>query len=189
MSKDMKPMTLREARIAAEAVIAALRPYVTRIEVAGSIRRCKAWCNDVEIVCIPKTTPQQVLVREATLLEDAVYKTEYKRDPGYAATITALAREIVRGVKLDEAKTTQFIDHEGHTIDIFTAHPDNWGYIFVIRTGSPEYSQGLLGKGNRLGYKGVEGMWTRYGKPVPVREEADMFGLLGIKVTDPRSRG
>lgn len=189
MSTTTNPMTLREARIKAEQVIAALRPYVTRIEVAGSIRRAKAWCNDVEIVCTPKTTPQQVLVSEATLMDAAVFKTVHKRDPGYAATIQRLAATIVRGVKLDEAKTTQFIDHDGHTIDLFTAHPDNWGYIFTIRTGSPEYSQGLLAQGNRKGFKGVEGMWTRYGKPYPVREEADMFAALGIKVTDPRSRG
>ena len=193
MSSAEKALSLREAREVGLRVVEKLRPFCDRIEIAGSIRRQKPWVNDVEIVLIPKSEKRerQVLVQAADLWTADVYRTEIEvvRDPGYAVAVTELAVTIVRGVKLGEAKYTQILVEGGTKVDLFTARPENWGYIFAIRTGSHEYSQGLLARGNRLGLKGVEGMWTRFGKPIEVREEKEVFSILGIRYVPPTERG
>ena len=45
---------LGRARKIASAIVEKLRPYCSRIEVAGSIRRRKEWCNDIDLVLVPK---------------------------------------------------------------------------------------------------------------------------------------
>ncbi|MFH1640834.1 MAG: hypothetical protein ABIA66_02590, partial [Candidatus Omnitrophota bacterium] len=46
---------LEKMKYLAEDVVRLLRPYCTRIEIAGSIRRTRSEVSDIEIVCIPKT--------------------------------------------------------------------------------------------------------------------------------------
>lgn len=182
------PISHRVAMEKARQVVEHLRPHCTRIEIAGSVRRGKQWVHDIEIVLIPRARMQTVEVKPATLLEEAVTKDVLIRIPEYAAAVRELGT-VVKGVKLDEAKFTQVIDADGHTIDLFAATPSNWGYIFLIRTGPKEYSQGMLARGNKLGYHGEDGMWTRFGKPVEVKEERDMFAMLGIAYVQPTERG
>lgn len=192
MSTGGTALSLREARILADRIVGILTPVCTRIEIAGSIRRGKPWVNDIEIVLTPKTTTVQ---RELVIVEGDIftgreveYYEELVRDPAYEAAVLKLAETVVRGAKISTAKYTQITIEGGVKVDLFTARPENWGYILAIRTGPAEYSQGLLGRGNRLGFKGVDGMWTRNGMPVNVPEERTVFDLLGINYTQPSDR-
>lgn len=192
MSSAEKALSLREATILARLIVEKLRPFCDRIEIAGSIRRQKAWVNDIEILSIPKSErrEREELVQPADLWTAAVYRkvVDVIRDPGYAKTIEEFAVEIVKGRKLHEAKYTQALLEGGVKVDLFTARPETWGYQLVIRTGSAEYSQAILGRGNKLGYRGVDGEWTRFGKPVPVPEEKTVYELLGIPYLMPQMR-
>jgi len=47
-------MPFVEALAAACAIKEMLAPYCERIEIAGSVRRKKPYCKDIEIVAIPK---------------------------------------------------------------------------------------------------------------------------------------
>jgi len=77
----------------------------------------------------------------------------------------------------------------GETIDMFVAHPDNWGYIFAIRTGSAEYSHNTLANGwVKKGFKGENGFLTKNGVIVPVKEETDLFKLIGVEYVEPKDR-
>lgn len=49
-------MDLRTAQHYADKILAWLSPYCHRLEIAGSIRRKRPQCADVDIVCIPKIT-------------------------------------------------------------------------------------------------------------------------------------
>lgn len=188
MSSPENAITLREARSFVAHFLPQMQPFCDRIEIAGSVRREVQWINDIEVVAIPKSTLVDVEDSPGDMFNPPTTKKVRMRDPGWGQTIERLAAEIVRGRKVHEAKATQFITHNGIKVDLFTAVPDSWGYIMAIRTGSVTYSQGLASRWVKLGYKGEDGMLTRYGKPVPVREEIELFGLLGIKYMEPRYR-
>lgn len=47
-------MTLIDAQALAQSVVFALAPHCERIEIAGSVRRMKAYLDDIDIVCIPR---------------------------------------------------------------------------------------------------------------------------------------
>lgn len=152
----------------AEAVKAALEPHCTRIEIAGSIRRKKPECKDIEIVCIPK--PYEAIGFFQNGIAEVVNKWEK-----------------VKGEL--PCKYTQRLLPQGVKLDLFFADPDNWGYILAIRTGSADYSHNILAKAwVKKGYKGENGFLTANGKAVPVREESELFRLLNLPHLPPEQR-
>lgn len=151
----------------AQEVKALLAPHCDRCEIAGSIRRKKADCNDIEIVCIPKP------------YEPAGFFVS-----GIATVINLW--EKVKGEL--PCKYTQRI-YQGVKVDIFFAVPENWGYIYAIRTGSADYSHQILAKAwVKKGYIGKDGFLWSNGRKVPVREESDLFRLLGLPMLPPETR-
>lgn len=184
MSTTAAPMSLRTARAVATEMIEALRPYCHRVEVAGSIRRGKAWVNDIEIVAIPKSTVRQP---DVDIFGEPLGKPTVVRDPGFVMVVDSLAEVIVKG-NPQTGRYIQFVTTDGTKVDLFTATPKTWGYIQLIRTGSADFSRAVALRWSQLGYKGVEGQLTRFGKPVPVPEEADLFALLHMAVPPPHQR-
>lgn len=74
----------------------------------------------------------------------------------------------------------------------------NWGMIYAIRTGSANYSHKVLATGwTKKGYKSTEGIlyriapareYTALPQVVCVREEQELFDLIGIPFFDPEKR-
>lgn len=184
MSAGTTAISLREATDIARAIMADLAPHCTRIEVAGSIRRGKPWVKDIEIVCIPKEVPIPAV---ADLFGNEERPSGKERDPGFAEVVKRHAGTLVKGQPAT-GKYTQFITSAGVKVDLFTTTRDNWGYIFAIRTGSAEFSQSLAWRWKRMGYQGKDGMLTRFGKPVPLPEERDLFDMLQIPWVIPAGR-
>lgn len=155
-----------EAKHIAESLVKVIHPYCTRIEIAGSVRREKEYCKDIEIVLIPINANKLFNVLGMHLLKLDLY-----------------FKYIKNGEKYKQFK------YQGETIDMFIAHPDNWGYIFAIRTGSSDYSHNVLANGwVKKGFKGENGFLTKNGIIVPVREEIDLFNLIGIPYLPPQER-
>jgi DNA polymerase/3'-5' exonuclease PolX len=184
MSAGTTAISLREAQELARILVADLAPHCTRIEVAGSIRRGKAWVNDIEIVCIPKEVPIPAV---ADLFGNEERPAGKERDPGFAEVVKRYAETLVKG-QPSTGKYMQLITRTGVKVDLFTATRENWGYIFAIRTGSAEFSQSLAWRWKKMGYEGKEGMLTRFGKPVPLAEERDLFQLLQLPWVQPNDR-
>jgi DNA polymerase (family 10) len=160
-------MKLEMATAIAERIKDQLAPHCDRIEIAGSIRRRKADVGDIEIVAIPK--PYDVGLFAS----------------GIAPIVNAWPK--VRGEL--PCKYTQRELPDGIALDLFFATPENWGLIFAIRTGSADYSHRVLACGwVRAGYKSADGMLSRDGVAVPVREERDLFRLAGVPWVDPEPR-
>jgi DNA polymerase (family 10) len=167
MEIERARMELEKGRTIAERVKAELAPHCERIEIAGSIRRRKAYVGDIEIVAIPK--PYDVGLFAS----------------GIAPIVNAWPK--VRGEL--PCKYTQRILPDGIALDLFFATPENWGLIFAIRTGSAEFSHLVLACGwTRNGYKSADGMLSRDGVAVPVREERDLFRLAGVAWMEPEKR-
>lgn len=177
-------MSLRQARAVASEMIEALRPYCHRVAVAGSIRRGRDRIGDIEIVAIPKSTVRQP---DVDMFGEPHGKPTVVRDPGFILVVDSLADRIVKG-KISDGRYVQFFTGDGVKVDLFMCVPDTWGYIYTIRTGSADFMRTMAARWGQLGYKGVEGQLTHFGKPVPVPEEADLFGLLHMAVPPPHQR-
>lgn len=144
-----------------------LQPFCERIEIAGSIRRCKPDVKDIEIVAIPK--PYDVGLFES----------------GIATVINKWQK--VKGEL--PCKYTQRILPEGIKVDIFFATAENWGLIYAIRTGSAEYSHKVLAAGwVKNGYVSKEGHLYLYGQKTPIYEEEDLFKRISVPFADPELR-
>lgn len=156
-----------EALKIATAALERLRPYCVRIEIAGSIRRKKTEVKDIEIVAIPK--PFGI-----GLFEN-----------GIAMVVNQWVK--VRGEL--PCKYTQRVLPEGIKLDLFFAEEGNWGIIYAMRTGSAEYSHRVLANGwVRQGFHSEDGYLYRNGAKYEVREEEDLFKLLGLMYVEPEER-
>lgn len=154
-------MNLADALKIANKIRSELLPFCERCEIAGSVRRRKLSVNDIEIVYMPKQ------------IEALQYIDRHQKIRGRATG----------------KYTRRLIDSMG--VDFFSATPDNWGLIFAIRTGSAEYSHKILARGwVKAGFKSANGFLTKVdtGARVPVREETNLFEIIGIPYCIPKDR-
>ena len=170
-------MKFDQANEIAGRVKAQLAPYCDRIEIAGSVRRRKADVGDIEVVCVPKTVSMPDLFGTGAAF----------RDKDWSLAVVKIGR--VEKGDVFKGRYIQIEHPAGIKVDIFTAHPDNWGLIYAIRTGSADYSHCVLACGwVRNGYKSADGMLWRDGVAVPVREERDLFRMAGVPWVEPEAR-
>lgn len=173
-------MEISKATAIADRVRAELAPHCIRCEIAGSIRRRRPEVGDIEIVAIPKPY-----------------------DTGLFASGIAPIVDRWEKVKGElPCKYTQRLLPEGIKIDLFFATEDNWGLIFAIRTGSAEFSHRVLASGwVRAGYRSCAGVLVKNLSDTPhwvagetlvsvvrIREEADLFRLIGVPWVAPEAR-
>lgn len=144
-----------------------LAPHCERIEIAGSIRRMKVECRDIELVAIPK--PYDVGLFESGL---ASIVNQWQKVKGELP-----------------CWYTQRILPEGIKLDLFFAEPGNWGLQYAIRTGSAAFSYNVLGIGwTKAGYFSEHGFLYRMGVKHEIREEQELFDLIGIPFVEPEMR-
>ena len=159
-----------KAKEIADNIVALLKPYCDRIEIAGSIRREKAIVGDIEIVAIPK--PYQ-----SGLFEDGL------------ATVVNKWQKVKGDLNYGHTKYTQRILPDGIKLDLFFAEPENWGLIFAIRTGSADFSHKVLANGwVKAGYKSQDGYLWHGRDKYNCREEIDLFNRIGVPYIEPKDR-
>jgi DNA polymerase/3'-5' exonuclease PolX len=162
-----------EALVIAEEAMHALHPSCERILIAGSVRRLKPEVKDVELVAIPRQVP-------SGLFGDAL-----EVDPGFIAAVNQWPK--VKGEPT--GRYTQRLLSGDFKLDLFIADPENWGLILAIRTGSAQFSHEVLARTwVQQGYTSVKGRLTRDGQVIPVREERDLWALLGLPWVEPWAR-
>jgi len=174
---------LSEARNIADKVLNHVRPAMARIEIAGSIRREKPVVGDIELVAI--VDDRDKLLR---LLGD-VGQTIKPSVPGAIPWTPKPDSRYIR-VRLEE----------GMNLDLFIANPDNWGGLFLMRTGSAAgadgnafngFTPGCFARWKKLsgGGRMTEVMPTMPdGTQLPVPEEQDFFDLLEMDFVPPVER-
>jgi DNA polymerase/3'-5' exonuclease PolX len=156
-----------------------LDPHCIRIEIAGSVRRMKIDCRDIEYVIIPK--PYDVGLFES----------------GIAMIINQW--QMVKG-NLPSCKYTQRILPEGIKADIFFATEENFGLIYLIRTGSADFSRRIATRWADRGYHAFEGALyytgnrvtrrdeIKKGKKIYTPTEIDVFNICGLPYIEPWAR-
>jgi len=156
-------MQLEEAKKIADKYIEILYPYCSRIEIAGSIRRKKSEVKDIEIVCIKQIDDL------GGMFEDTVNQWQkVKGEP--------------------TGKYTQRILPEGIKLDLFMATPENWGNIFLIRTGNWQFSKQIMIRALNMGLKQRDGYLWKGEKMLECREENDIFKILKLDFILPKNR-
>ena len=159
--------------------------------IAGSVRRGKSECADVEHVVIPKDEAigmgglfvETKLVNAAWRRLDALVRDRQVSPALYTDKNGAVSQrwgESYRGVLFNGFK------HE-----IFMATPENFGAIFLIRTGPADYSRRVVDTIRTQGlYRQTEGrlIHVASGEIVPVPDEATYLRLAGLSWQEPKDR-
>lgn len=170
-------MKLKEARQIAEKYVEILKPFTERIEMAGSIRRKKPEVRDIEIVCIAKVEPINNLFTN--------------QDTSYRPLDVFITHHKPQNWKLikNGVKYKQILLPEGIKLDMFIANKENWGNIFLIRTGSMEFSKWVMGiRTRQVGLRQKDGYLLRGEERIHCLEEIDVFRLLKMKYVEPKYR-
>jgi DNA polymerase/3'-5' exonuclease PolX len=174
-------MILSQAFEIAERIRSELAPFCDRIEIAGSIRRCKPEVGDIEIVAIPTRVHHEPDLF-TSVADDHVRFVAFQK-------FCDLVNRWPAGKGKSTGKYTQRILPEGIKLDLFMADKDNWGLIYAIRTGSAAFSHHVLANAwVRAGYHSMEGHLVKGFHKIPVREERDLFDLIGVAWQEPQKR-
>lgn len=187
-------MTLPEADKLAAQIVAALQPFAERIEIAGSIRRRRPVCQDVDLVILPK--PNQYHALRARCKQNAA---PLREGPDL------LSYRLKSGIQLDVFLC------EPDNLTLLESVPTNFGSVWLCRTGSAAHNIWLIEHAKLLGvrwnpHRGVFGPrgW-RHELPAELRAqlaegsaaatvclasatEADIFGCLGLEAIAPEKR-
>lgn len=161
-------MKLEKIRRIAKKYKKLLSPYCKKIEIAGSIRREKAEPNDIELVAIPKRQGGRV----RTELDDFLERNKYNF--------------LKNGDKYKQIELKEKVK-----LDLFLCNKDNWGNIFLIRTGSWEFSRWFMGfKVREFGFIQMQGfLWSLKTKErLSCYEEKDCFDLVKMDYIEPKNR-
>lgn len=176
MSKTEK-IPYNKAIVTANHLIDTLRPYCDRIELAGSLRRRRPMIGDIEIVALPRPI--------LDLIGDPI-----KPQKNQPSTLLDLFL-INKGVNLakDGPKMKQF-KYGRYTVDLFLPEtPDHWGCIYLIRTGSVQFSKWLMTDAqHQAGLRFVDGRLHSIGTPLNTPEEEDVFTALNLPWISPTMR-
>jgi DNA polymerase/3'-5' exonuclease PolX len=187
---------LVEARQVADELVARLAPSCERITVAGSIRRGRPDVGDVELVAVPRYGSRQV---QGVGLFDGPHT---ERIDYLAETVDLL---LAAGVlaphptdpKRGERYSKLLEPRSGLQVDLFTARPETFGLILLMRTGPAAYSQRLVTQAKRRGHHVADGELHKGGLGrddhgpcvrVPTPEEADVYRALGLPFVEPGER-
>ena len=158
----------------------ALSPYCERIQIAGSVRRLKADCGDIELVAKPKMLP----------LYDMFGEKSGERSLLNDRAIFERHGQVLKGGK----RYVQVALFDGINLDLFVVmEPAQWGVIMAIRTGPADFSKWLVtprSKGGALpnGWKVEDGrVWD--GQVTPsFPEENDFLAWVGVGDVKPAER-
>ncbi len=166
--------THQQAMNVAQSLMAELAPLCERIAVAGSLRRMRPEVGDIELVAIAKPV------------------LDLFGEPAGGCQITDwLTWQGIKPTKNGE-RYKQF-EYGGYQVDLFLAQPDNWGLIYMIRTGSGDFSKKMMtlkAWGGYLpqGLKVDDGRLWRSGAAIAVPSEDALFGLWGMDFIPPQAR-
>jgi DNA polymerase/3'-5' exonuclease PolX len=152
---DFSRFPAEKAKLVAGEIVDSLGDVCERIEIAGSLRRCKPFVKDIEIVYVPKFER-----RRADLFKDTLENLADKR----IATLIDLGllerRQNVNGHEAWGAKN-KLARHvaSGIGVDLFSTTEDNFFNYLVCRTGGAKNNIRICRAAISKGWK-----WMPYGE-------------------------
>jgi len=156
-----------------------LREYCTMIEIAGSIRRGRPECGDVDLVVLPKPNALADLKarcqQRARVIQDGP-QNFICRLSGHVS--------VVQGFQLDIFIATPESD------DMFTPSPTNFGSLMLCRTGSKEHNIFLIERAKEQGlrWQPYQGILNAKNEIIASRTEEEIFTALKLDYVPPDRR-
>ena len=138
-------------------------PAVSKLEIAGSVRRMKETCKDIDILIISKK-PKEIMNHFTTL------------------------HEVKHVLSKGETKSTVILD-SGIQADLRVLDEKSFGAALQYFTGNKDHNVLLRTMAIRKGYKLSEyGLFDRKGKYLAGRTEEDVYKKLGLSYIEPELR-
>lgn len=197
MSATTTRMRLDVADRKARALVALLDPVCERIEIAGSVRRCRADIGDIEIVAIPKIVPAQPDLFGAPASAGSNALNQRIDELVEAGVIQKRARADGKVMWGPKHRTLTW---DGAPVDLWQGRLETFGWLFVLRTGPAQFSRQLVVPINHRTRDDRRGLLPAYlrvqdglrhirdGEQVPTPEEIDVFKVLGLRWLEPEDR-
>lgn len=182
-------LPLAVARDVANQLVGYLKPNCKRIEVAGSIRRCKPEIGDIEIMAVPTVALYDQL--DEWLATGQIRHADPKRW-GNRQRSFMLSTGRVTITPLDGKQYLNF--NESFQVDLFLQpDPSTWGVNMLLRTGSAEFSRKMVTKRSAGGfmpdcYQVRDARVWAGAKLLETPEEQDIFRLWGMDYVLPPQR-
>jgi len=154
-------MLLLEAQKLAEEIIKHIEQHCEQIVIAGSIRRRKAECRDIDLVLIPKPLLWTRIITTLQRTMDAIV----------LKCGTQLAQLEINGIN----------------IDLYSTNPKNFEALLLIRTGSSSSNIRLSLRAKKMGMKLTHTGLSRDGKIIASTEK-EIFEVLGLDYVPPEER-
>jgi DNA polymerase (family 10) len=165
MAKTQGKISLEAAELIAKAIVAKLKPYCKRIEVAGSVRRQRPRVNDIDLVLIPLD----------------IWNLHHE--------LMGLGQMRMSGTKI--LRVISPSPYGPLQVDIYIATPETWGTLLLIRTGSTEHNIRLCARAKQRGWHlaaNGDGLFNEEGKRIAGDDEASIFRALGLAYREPPER-
>ena len=207
---DKQRWPYQQAYDVAQDLVKILAPACERIVIAGSIRREKSDCGDIELLCIAQPYDHDLwsLAPLDRLLQNTprIFSTR-----GGFGPRNKLMLHVPSGIPVDIFTTTSIPCDCGMRGDVPNTlgspcpkcrgtgrYAPHWGMALMVRTGSREWNIRFMARFKQLGFAGHAYEWNgkgaRHGSvstptgEVDCPEEADVFRLLGWKYIEPGGR-
>jgi DNA polymerase/3'-5' exonuclease PolX len=194
-------MNLAHSQSFARKIVDWLSPYCHRLEIAGSIRRARPQCADIDIVCIPKVTEEKDMLGSVLNRNNRCLWFLKKYVAEYAAPASAAPRP--RFVSGGEKEGKQcIIELPKCQLDLWFACEKTFASRLLMRTGSKEHNIWLATRAADYGLH-----WFPYfgfcpeskaalggdrafelGHILPAASEADLYRHLRLDFIPPEHR-
>jgi DNA polymerase (family X) len=170
-------MPLSRAESIARKLAEKMHPHCAQIVIAGSIRRARPTVGDIDLVILPKSPAEKLLLTNrcralwAPVLEgpqNCIYQMPISN--GHIQVDIFFAR--------------------GRTQDLFSSTPSNFGSLLLCRTGSKEHNIKLVEYAKRQGLRWhpYEGVYDAAGHLVASATEEEILAALGLPYIPPTQR-
>lgn len=184
MTSTDQRLPLAQAARLAERVRDELAPWCERIEVAGSIRRKRPDCGDIDLVLLPRCAAHvQRIVDRCALKCHLMKKGEQY-----------VVFQMPNGFQLD-----LWFAHSGEVApaDLFDTPrevaPGNFGVLLLARTGSAMFNVWFAQRCHAVGrhfnpHRGVQALAAPTSRVIAADDERDVFAAAGVEWIEPALR-
>lgn len=181
-------MYISDAKKLADQLADLMSPYCERIEIAGSIRRYKSDVKDIELVASPKW----IVEPDASDLYGGMIRTNLLWEHLHAGRdiqwIKPGVPDAIPWQIKPDGKYWRGLLPEDIKLDLFLASRDNFGIIYLIRTGSADFSAATVTHAKRIGKPCVGGYLTNEDGKLYTPDEQSVFDALNLAYVKPENR-